>query len=165
MGLPHTGQRPTGAKRGLGAQVYPALPVAVIVVFTFLGEELDGFDDPRFRAGNGGLPPGPQGFVQGSVVHFHLEYRGFPAQLFRGMGIGIGDYGEAVQGGERPVHGRIRGKAGFHGGYVGGEIAVTGIDGVEPRLGPQGGKPGGPDVGGDEQGPFVRIQEHGQEVP
>jgi hypothetical protein len=65
---------------------HPAFAVPVVVILSLLGKKLNGVQ--YFRAGTA---MGTQGLCQGAKGKVHLKNRCLPAQLLRGMGVGIGD--------------------------------------------------------------------------
>ena len=97
---------PAVLRRFLRFQAALAGPVAVQVILALLRKKLDGTLEalPRF-----------QGFFQRGIIQIARQQIRFPAQLLRGMGVGIGHQQMPVQGGEQPVHGRVGGQAGFQG--------------------------------------------------
>jgi hypothetical protein len=83
---------------------------------------------------------------------FRVETVGLPPQLHGGMGIGVGYQCESVKEGNPPVHLRIGTQTGLDGENMRCQIIETGSERVEAGLGSQYGKPGGPDMGRDQEG-------------
>ena len=127
-----------GLFRG-GAQV--AGPVAVQMVFPFLGKKLDGPPESFLGAHRPGQVREGGG---------HLKDIGLPGQFCRGMGVGVGDQKIPVQRTHPPVHGRVGGQPGLQSIDPLRMLLKTLFQGIEAAFGPQHRKPGGPDVGGDD---------------
>ena len=108
----------------LGRQALAAVPMAVEVVLALLGKKLDGAPEPLCRAPF--QRPG-----QGGVGQVDVQQVGLPPQLVGRMGVGVGDQGEPVQGGDPPVHGRVRGEPGLQGMDIGRQVAKAFLDGVK----------------------------------
>ena len=138
-----------------GGKADAAVPVAVKVVLALLGEEFHGAAEAL---------AGPEGVGQGGVGGADVQEVGLPAQPGRGVGVGVGDQLEAVQGRQPPDHGGVGGKAGLQGGDMGRQVLEALLDGVKAGKGSEQGKVGRPDVGGDENAVGAGIQENLQEV-
>ena len=124
------GERLSTARTGLAAgrrlfrrHHHFALAVAVGVVLALFGEKLE-------RA----KPAGPtlaERVAHRKVGEIAVEQVGFAPQFFRRMGIGAGDECVAIQGGEAPVHGRVRRETGFDCEDVMREISEAVFDRIE----------------------------------
>ena len=154
--LPANGADAAQRRRLRRGQADAAVPVAIQVVLALLGEELhraleslSGADGPdQLRVGEAG------------VQKIRL-----PAQLGGGMGVGVGDQGESVQGRDPPVHGRIRGEARLHRVDVAGQIPEALLHGIEAGEGAKQSEVGRPDVSGDEFRVRAGVQGQLQQVP
>jgi hypothetical protein len=80
------------------------------------------------------------------------------------MGVGIGDQGKTIEGAAHPIHLGIGGEAGFERENFPAQVAETVFDPVETGLGSEEGKPGRPDVGRDDVGQRVCLQDHFKEI-
>ena len=83
----------------LGKESLLALTVTVKVVFPLLRKELDG---PLKTCSS---DHGPDDLT---VIEFSVKKVGLSPQFCGGVGIGVGDEDVVINGGEKPVHGRIR---------------------------------------------------------
>ena len=143
--------------RRLGrCQADAAVPVSVQVVLALLRKELDG---PAKAL------PGPDGPDQLRIGPPGVQQIGLPPQLGGGVGVRVGDQGEAVQGGDPPVHGRVGGEPRLHRVNAGRQVVKAGLHGVEPGKGAEHGEVGRPDVGGDELRVRAGLQRQLQQVP
>ncbi len=140
-----------------GIPADPALAVTIKMVFSLLGEEVDGsLELTRVSF--------PDSAGNGIEIHWRVQQKRVATEFIRRVGVGIGDQRVLVQVAADPVHGRIRGEAGFHRVDLIGKITVAVPDGVKPGTGPQRGKPGCPDVSRNEHGPPVRFQYDFQQI-
>ena len=130
--------------------------VAVKVVFPFLREELDG----SLKALLMGHCRHHKVVVQRGVKNV-----GLPSKLGRRMGIGVGNQEIVVERGEAAIHIRVGGKACFQRMDMGCQVVETLLYGFKARFGPEKGKPGCPDVGGDEEGPVAHAKDHFEQIP
>ena len=138
--LPQTGHRPPLASVSAG-EADAAVPVAVQVVLALLGEELHSAQ--KVLACSNGVD-------QAGVRDVSIQQVGLPSQLGRGVGVGVGNQGEAVQVGHPPVHRRIGGQAGLHGMDVGAKRTKALLHGIKAGEGPKHGKVRGPDMSWNE---------------
>ena len=107
------------------SQTGQRLPSFLEVGFPLFWEKFDGAEKPPpFRM--------PERLSHGRERALAAEEIGFPAEFGRGMAVGVGDKAEAVEGGNEPVHRRVRGEAGFEGEDMFAQVAETFLDGVEP---------------------------------
>ncbi len=156
QGFAAPGAETAQALRLFRLQPEAAMPVAVQVVLAFLGKKLDGAAEAL---------PGAQGPGQLGINRGDLKYIGLPAQFLGRVGVGVGHQQEAVQVGDPPVHGGIGRQAGLHRIDVGGARLEALLQGIEAALAAQNGKPGGPDVGRNHQGPGIDLQDQFQHEP
>ena len=154
--FPAHGADAAKSRRLRRGQAHSAVPVAVQVVLPLLREELDGAGKPR---------SGADGLHQLRVVQAGVQDVCLPAQLGGGVGVGVGHQGEAVQGGDPPVHGRVGGQARLHRVDVTGQVGEARLHGVEAGEGAEQGEVGRPDVGGDELRVRTRVQGQLQQIP
>ena len=87
-----------------------AFPVAVGVILSLLRDKIrrckESWRDRGFRIAS----------ATPSIAEIRVEGVGFAAEFRRGMGVGVRNHGETVQGRNAPDHPRVGGKAGFEGG-------------------------------------------------
>ena len=81
------------------------------------------------------------------------------------MGVGVGHQRQTVQGGDSPVHGRVRGQARLHRMDVVRQVAEAFLHGVKAGEGAEQGEVGRPDVGGNEFRAGAGLQRQLQQVP
>ena len=136
-------------------QADAALAMAVAVVLALFRVELHRGREPLVA---GRVLRGADGLAQAEKIEAGGKEVGLAAELGGRVTVGVGDEGEAVQGRDEPVHLRVRGEAGLQGEDLVAQIAETLLDGVEPGLGAEQGKPRGPDVGRNEE-PLRRLVE------
>ena len=80
----------------------PAFAVTVVMIFSFLGKEINS-PGKFFRIAV------PDGVNNALIAYFRIEHICIASEFFRGMGVGIGDQGEIIEETACPVHGRIGG--------------------------------------------------------
>ncbi len=132
-------------------QRHIAGPMPVQMVFALLRIKFHG---AQKAAGQAVLPLTPGCGAQGRE-HARIGGRpgekiGLAPQVGPGMGIGIGDQGVAVQAADEAVHGRVRGKTGFQGENMFRKVGKAVFQPVKAGFGAEQGKPGRPDMGGDQ---------------
>ena len=156
------GQRPAAVRAEAAVFAGPgrlqadaALAMAVAVVLALFRVELHRGREPLVA---GRVLRGADGLAQAEKIEAGGKEVGLAAELGGRVTVGVGDEGEAVQGRDEPVHLRVRGEAGLQGEDLVAQIAETLLDGVEPGLGAEQGKPRGPDVGRNEE-PLRRLVE------
>ncbi len=145
-----------GLRRLLRGQAAAAVAVAVQMVLSLLWVKFH-------RAGQS--LPGLQSPAQGGIGGRDVQQIGLPPQLGGGMGVRMGDQLIPVQGGEPPIHGRIRGEPCLQGVDVPAQVAKAGLQAVKAGKGPEHREMGGPDVGRDEDGLRTGLQGDLQQVP
>ena len=139
-----------------GGEADAAVAVAVQMVFALLRKKFHSAIEPL---------PGADGPDKLRIGEAGVQQVRLPAQLAGGVGVGVGDQGEAVQGGEPPVHGRVGGEAGLHGVDMAGETAEAAGHGVKAGKGAEESEVGRPDVGGDQLRVRAGLQDQLQQVP
>ena len=97
-----------------------------------------------------------QGLAHGIIIKIGGKDVCLPAQLGRGMAVGIGNQAEAIKSGNQPIHIRIGRKASLQGENVVGKVAETLLHRIKTRSGTEQGKPWGPDMGRHQE-PFRRF--------
>ena len=133
-----------------------AVPVSIQVVFTLLRE--------KFHRAAESIP-GADGPDQLRIGQSRIQQVRLPAQLAGGVGVGVGDQSEPVQGGEPPVHGRVGGESGLHGVDLAGKAAKAFLHGVKAGECAEQGEVGRPDVGGNQLRVRTGLQGQLQQVP
>ena len=73
------------------------------------------------------------------------------------MGVGVGDEREAIKVSNLTTHGRVGGEAGFKGGEEVSRVTKGFFETVESGFGTKHGKPGSPDMSGNEHGVGVAV--------
>ena len=104
------------------------------------------------------------GVVKPLIGAVYIQQVGLPAQLGRGMGVRIGNELQAVQGGQHPIHGRIRGKPRLHRMDVRGQFLKAFLQGIKAGKGSEQGKMRGPDMGRHEHGLRTGLQGQFQQI-
>jgi hypothetical protein len=139
----------------LGSKAYIALAMAVKMVLSFFGKELDG-------------PPisvaGLKRLAHGEVIELRVKHAALAAQFGRRVGVGIGHQRVSIQIGKSPVHRWIRGQARFYRKDLRGQIAVALLHRVKARLGTQHRKPRRPNMGRDQVTSFTTLDGQLQQV-
>ena len=154
-GLPAFG---TGIIVGSGflrRQADPAVSVSVEMVLAFFRKKLDCPQKER------GIPT-RKGRLDAVERQVTVQHVGFPAELARGMGIGVRDQGNAVELAQSPVHGRIRGQSGFEHPDMGTQVPETFFQRIKPRVGPEHRKMRGPCMGRDKEGFRCALDHYSQ---
>ena len=146
---------------GLGrAEHDVALAVPVHVVFALFRKKFDSAEKARllrlFRV--------LQGLEHTLVADGAGKNVGLAAQVLARVGVGIGNQPVVVQGAPQAVHGRIGRQAGFQGENLPGQIAKAVFHSVKAGLGPEQGKPGGPNVRRHEKGQGVGLEHQLQQI-
>ena len=136
---------------GLRRPANAAFAVSVKVIFPLFRKELD-------RALKAIRIAVFQSIKNRRVGELGFKMVCLPGQLGWGVGIGIGNQGEAVECGKLPVHRRIGGKAGLQGKNMRGEVFETFLDPVKPGFGAKERKPGGPNMSRDQVGLGIGFQ-------
>ena len=107
---------------------------------------------------------GPDGRRQFRVGKARIQQVRFPPQLCGGMGVGVGHQGQAIQGGNPPVHGRIGGKSRLHSMDVTRQVAEALLHRIKAGEGAEHGKVGRPDVCGNKLRIRAGLQRQLQQV-
>ena len=130
-------------KRFLGLEANAAIPVAIQMVFSFFRKKFNGARKSFPRL---------DGLAKRCVGKRSCDAVGLPAELCRRVCIRIGNEREAVKRADAPVHGRIRGKAGFKGMDFAHKVFKAFLNGIEPGKRAEERKVRRPDVRGNEHG-------------
>ena len=137
-----------------GVQRDAAFAMSAVMVFAFLGVELDGVGYFAATERGGQSGPGQRAWKGGQLT----------AQALGGMGVGKGDYSAGAQLRHSPVHCGVGGKPAFDGGDLRGQVAEAIGEGVKTAFGAIEAVPGRPGVGGDDDGFRVGFQGQGGQV-
>ena len=119
--------------------------VSVEMILAFFRKKLD---RPQKERGI----PARKGRLDAVERQVTVQHVGFPAELARGMSIGVRDQGNAVELTQSPVHGRIRGQSGFDHLDMGTQVSETFFQRIKSRVGPEHRKVRGPCMGRDKEG-------------
>ena len=134
-----------------GSEAHAAFPVPVVVVFPLFSVEFHRSPVP-------GRFPAAKRVNHRVIGELRLEKSGLPGEFYSRMSVRTGYEREFVEGFDPSIHFRVGGEARLHRKDLTGEIPVAFFDGIESRFRSEGGKPGRPDVGGDQAGAVAAFE-------